>query len=1203
MAAAVAPAIIATVFVAVYVTESSAACVEGTRVEANEGSSCSSAATSFSHPNQSAVRASDRGSLLTLTAPNVAAETTARGVNVVNADEGQITFEGNVAVRRHTSNRNANGVVARGGSASVTVKGDASIDLAVPGTSVGLVAAEGGSIRIDGLTTIDIDAALATYGTGIRSTSDADESDELQAGSSLITLDGLRLNVGGTTNAFGLSAQGNLDNAIVVTGDVFEITTSGGVGVFAASGGKIFIDPAGGSGSADNNSLVVFGTPGAAVQTDGNGASALVSRSTSGNARLVIRGGRISTGTSAAAADAEGIYALVNGGNGSATILFEDGTVTTNGYNSDGIVAHNDVDSGFGSATAIMNGGSVTTSGDGSAGVLAQAGGFSISDLKLNQSDGNARVVQSGGVIRTSGGVGPFGIESSSAILALAIGPGLASIAQTGGTAEATGDKVAALHAESFGSVEVVQSKDARATATGIESSGIFVSAGPRFTVSAAGLVQGGQEGQEGQGAGIQVVRTRNPGFVGTVTGTISIAETGIVEAMSGIAILEEGENETRVQNSGRIYGDIDLTGGSDQVLLDSSSVTRGRVLLGDGSDETHVSSGADISNVSLFDGGDDVEAADGFIDSLTFAGGMRSVDGTTLTNWERVSITDMADLTLTGDLATGMGTGETGQSGLFIEDGSVLRIGGGAAISRRITGDLINQGAINLQNMAAGDSLTATGNYAAASDLLIDTYLGDDTSPSDLLVVGGDTSGATALFVNNTGGPGAQTNAGIMVVDVGGASNGTFALDNSDYVFEETGERAIIAGAYGYVLRKIGGDWFLQSSFVRNEPPPDPEPVDPGTVDPVPVDPETVDPETVDPETVDPETVDPETVDPETVELPIYQPGVPLYESYPGAMLGFVDLPTLRQRVGDRYCMETNAGAWAAGASANRGPTCTNGQPVWMRVAGWLAQSKPQRSTSGAIYDESRWMLQSGFDALLSENRDGMLLGGLTAHYGEANTDVSSLYGDGTIATKGYGIGATLTWYGDEGYYFDAEGRASWLRSDLASDVVGRLARGNDGFGYALRFETGQRMQLGNGWSATPQAQLSYAAVNFDSFIDPFGAVVSSDSNDSLRGRLGVTIDYEVAWESETGDTRQLQIYGIGNLFHEFLSGTRVNVSGTQFSSRPDDWTGEVGIGGAYDWGDAAYSIYGEVRAGTGLSEFGEGYRLSANAGLRIKF
>src|SRR3546814_18817735 len=67
-----------------------------------------------------------------------------------------------------------------------------------------------------------------------------------------------------------------------------------------------------------------------------------------------------------------------------------------------------------------------------------------------------------------------------------------------------------------------------------------------------------------------------------------------------------------------------------------------------------------------------------------------------------------------------------------------------------------------------------------------------------------GATSGDTQVSVINRGGLGAPTIEGIKIVDVAGASNGTFALDG-DYVFN--GEQAVIAGAYGYRMYQGGVD------------------------------------------------------------------------------------------------------------------------------------------------------------------------------------------------------------------------------------------------------------------------------------------------------------------------------------------------------------------------------------------------------------
>jgi fibronectin-binding autotransporter adhesin len=69
-------------------------------------------------------------------------------------------------------------------------------------------------------------------------------------------------------------------------------------------------------------------------------------------------------------------------------------------------------------------------------------------------------------------------------------------------------------------------------------------------------------------------------------------------------------------------------------------------------------------------------------------------------------------------------------------------------------------------------------------------------------LIVGGSTSGSSTLRVTNVGGAGAPTVEGIKVVDVAGASNGTFALLGG-YVFH--GQQAVVGGAYAYTLQQNG--------------------------------------------------------------------------------------------------------------------------------------------------------------------------------------------------------------------------------------------------------------------------------------------------------------------------------------------------------------------------------------------------------------
>jgi type V secretory pathway adhesin AidA len=107
--------------------------------------------------------------------------------------------------------------------------------------------------------------------------------------------------------------------------------------------------------------------------------------------------------------------------------------------------------------------------------------------------------------------------------------------------------------------------------------------------------------------------------------------------------------------------------------------------------------------------------------------------------------------------------------------------------------------------------TLTINGNYHGDnSNLYLNTQLGDDNSPTDKVIITGDTSGSTTLYVNNIGGEGALTTKGIEVIDVGGQSDGVFTQGNQ-----------VQTGLYEYRLYEDGGDWYLRSQAV---PPIDPD-------------------------------------------------------------------------------------------------------------------------------------------------------------------------------------------------------------------------------------------------------------------------------------------------------------------------------------------------------------------------------------------
>lgn len=1182
-------------------------------------------------------------------------------------------------------------------------------------TGIGNVAvtAKDGTIVTHGLSSIGV--------RGLKHSASLGDGDVTVAGDNITVTTGGNLSIG--MEARVEDSKSGRGNASVFVRNEAAIETSG----TRAHGAQAFnLDPGDSTVVLEKSKITTRGEGAIGIRAeagDGNavtevtkgsiataGASAIglaaISQGNMGEARVSLDGGDVSTGGD----NAEGLIATAKGAGGTATARLVDGNVKTAGRDAEGLIAHAGDESIPTSinadASVIMQAGSITTTGDGAGGMIAET------DIGPTPSTGKATAVQRAGTIMTSGGeIG--GNEGSYAIAALSFGSGLASIEQAGGSATTAGAQSHALYALSiFGNTMVTQAAGSSAVATGAKASGLRALAGPG----------GGNEvtldGKVTAGSAPAVHTIGSAGSKITIGSAAEIdgsaSGTAIRDGDSDLDAADETGGNSTATLAGKVTGDVVMGLGNDIINLtggvldgdvygddrsasaadgDDSFTWSGGTWLssffgGNGSDTATASAQSYDGTHHYLDGGDDVSTADGWTDSLTLSGVTASANGANIVNWEIVTL-DAADLTI---LDGALEAGSEPETGLFLTNGSVLNgsdafaLTGNMAINGTsqfiafgediasgvysISGNLVNAGTVDMQDGGTGDVLSVGGNYTGAenSTVYIDTYLGDDASPTDRITVGGDTAGSTAISIGNASGPSAQTVAGIRVVDVAGASSGTFVLANANSEIKETGEAAITRGAYAYALRQVDNDdWFLQSTLAEDDTGPDTggeqavdpeteggETVDPGTgggetVDPgtgggETVDPgtgggETVDPgtgggETVDPgtgggETVDPgtgggETVDPgtgggETVDPgtgggETVDpgtgggetvIPSYNQGVPVYETYARNLLGFIQLPTLRRRAsGERVPALRSCGSVPLNVEGNQTAVCAEDNTVWARIDGTRAHVEPEESGARVSeYDSRSWLLQAGIDALLHSSGKGELIGGLTAHYGGINTDVSSFYGDGSIDTRGYGLGATLTWYGQNGFYLDGQGQLTRFDSDLDSDILGRLADGNDGLGYAVSIEAGHRIGLGDTWALTPQAQLVYTSVNFDDFVDPYGARVSLDDGNSLRGRIGLALDREQQWQGAEGDGRSSRLYGTIDLYREFLGDTRADVSGVSFGIEADDWIGEIGIGGSYNWGDDKYSLYGEARASTGLSDFGGSYAVRASVGLKMKF
>ncbi|WP_244511979.1 autotransporter outer membrane beta-barrel domain-containing protein [Bosea robiniae] len=669
-------------------------------------------------------------------------------------------------------------------------------------------------------------------------------------------------------------------------------------------------------------------------------------------------------------------------------------------------------------------------------------------------------------------------------------------------------------------------------------------------------------------------IATSNQGYIGANnTGTVTVTGTGSKWSMSpyNLTIGNVGTGSLTVENGGlvRAEGGVLLgsaSGASGTLLLQGSTSNRGVL-------ETGGIFGGDGAVSVTFDGGllratsDNSGFFAGF-DTRTIAIGANGLvidtDGhdigmsPSFTGAGALIKDGAGKLELTGDSGstfTGAGSVLAGTLAVNGILGGTMEVIGGRLQGIGTVGATINQPGGTIAPGNSIGTLTINGDYLGNGGRLeIETVLGGDASPSDRLVITGSTAGSTLVTVLNQGGAGAPTVEGIKVVDVAGASNGVFTLQGNT-VFQ--GQQAVVAGAYAYSLQKNGistpndGDWYLRSAYMAP-----PTPTSPSTGP--------------------------------TVIGPIYQPGTPLYEAYGQVLQSLNELQTLRQRVGERLDGRTGDTSNAAGRA------------IWARIDAAHSRVTPGFSTTGTSYMIDSWRLQAGADGQVFADDAGTLVGGVSLHHDEALADIASVFGRGRIKAAGSGFGGALTWYGATGFYADAQTKLNWFDSDLSSTTAGRqLAKGKAGFGYALGLELGQRITLSDGWSLTPQAQLTYAHIDADSFIDPFGARVVLGDGDSLRGRLGLSADYRRSWRDDAGRQVNASLYGIANLRYEFLDGTTANLAGTPLTSREERLWGGLGLGAKYETG--RYALYGEVEAQTSLAHFADSHSITGRAGIRI--
>ncbi|CEE91887.1 putative Outer membrane autotransporter barrel [Xenorhabdus nematophila str. Anatoliense] len=632
-------------------------------------------------------------------------------------------------------------------------------------------------------------------------------------------------------------------------------------------------------------------------------------------------------------------------------------------------------------------------------------------------------------------------------------------------------------------------------------------------------------------------------------TGNQSAAgSTATIESdLTGSATLETTDYGTLV-----LKGKNDYTGGT--------KVTRGILQLGDGGTTGSISGDVVI--------GDKGTLAFNRSNAVTFGGHItgkgnlvQNGGGTTLLmGWNHYTGTTAIQK---GTLRQGAKAAFSTASSYTIGQHGTLDMGGfNTTISA-----LNNNGRVRIggENQAVGRMLTVAGDYSGNNGTVsLSTTLAGDNSKTDRLVVNGSTSGITQLAIKNVGGMGAKTQEGIKVIDVQGASDGTFNLVG-DYHYQ--GDPAIVAGAYAYRLYKNGtdnsdGNWYLRSSLTRAKPNPEP--------------------------------------------AQHYQAGVSVYETY-GRILQTLNAPeSLRDRIGGRQYPLPDIDKFRSAEGKDSTDESTNPTPngVWGRLSASHGKLSPRVTTSGA--DATTYNLfraQIGLDKRFYENAQGTLDGGVFLQYSNIDAKVGSVHGEGDIRAKGYTVGATSTWYGKNQFYLDGLAQVTYFNNDLNSTTASQpLGNNKSALGYALSLEAGQGFDLSPRWSLTPQAQLMFSSVDMNGFHDPFGAKIHFNQSENMKLRVGTAIDYRDKWhDALSKEEKSTHLYGFVNINQEVLGRSDLtDVANVGFISGDDRTWGGVGAGGSYHWGDGKYFIYGETSANTSLNNFADSYDMKAKIGIK---
>ena len=605
-------------------------------------------------------------------------------------------------------------------------------------------------------------------------------------------------------------------------------------------------------------------------------------------------------------------------------------------------------------------------------------------------------------------------------------------------------------------------------------------------------------------------------------------------------AVIDSGGDATVMAMAGsRIAGDVELGGGADALVID----------------------GGDVAGVTRMDGGDG-------IDTLRFAKGSGSLHADLvsrgLENWESVVVgsgfalsgnvrlaPSSDNLVFDGASLAGLvrldgGGGNQNALRFMNASGSLktsnlvgwerIEIGQGADIALGSgtldTGRLAVSGRMSLQNAGADDELMIEGDFEGGGTVALDAkFAANGGGTADMLKVKGDLAGrATTLQVRNLDPVESAPTDGSVALV---SVDDRAGVDPAAFRIADGG---VPAGAFAYTLAfrpngLEGGEFYLENAGKVS---------DTGA---------------------------------------ILEAGPSILAS------GFAKAPTFASRNAAR----SPAAPAASGLSELQD---LSGRKAWIRI--YSEEIEHGTSANGGKSESSNYGVQVGLDVMTIEGGYGDWNIGVTSQFGTMEAEATAPGGRGTLSASGQGLGAVATWRGGPGAYFDGQFQMNWISSEYASTSAGTFVTDSDTTAWVASVESGMRFGLGGAFSAVPQAQLAWGAVQGDSFTTDGGLSVDFGDQANLTARVGAALEMAVGG-------------GSGYLSADIISSpgdpADVDVTGGTIASELSSTWVEVGFGFSVAASEASH-IYLDGSYREGVREgMDDESAVSVSSGIRFSW